>query len=104
MCSKKITLADVDGTIPGRAALVSLKLDQDDTNSFFDVHIEGQDGCTDPFASCDQVRRAIGDDFPEHVHTTVGNDRAHYLVWQRRMDDHIGGDNSPAKYVDVMDR
>lgn len=38
MSNPKLTLADVDGTIPGRAALVTLKLDQADTNSFVDRH------------------------------------------------------------------
>ena len=94
-----ITLADVDGTIPGRAALVSLRLDIKDSKTMTDVVIEGEYGCTDPFESCDRLRLAIGDDFPDHVHTTVGNERARYLAWKRRMDELLGGDNSPAAYL-----
>lgn len=94
----ELTLADVDGTIPGRAILVSLKLDYD-TNPYFDVNVEGQHGCTDPFATCERTLLAIGDDFPDHVHTMVGNERAKYLAWKRRLGSMFSGDHSPAEYL-----
>lgn len=50
------------------------------TSTFIDAQAEGESGCTDPFASSDRLRRDIGDDFPDHVHAVVGNDRAKYLT------------------------
>ena len=76
-------------------------IETDGQRSFIDVQVEGENDCTDPFASCEQTLLAIGDDFPDHVHTTVGNDRAQYLAWKRRMDDLIGGENSPSDYLEI---
>lgn len=80
-------LKDVDGTTMGRASLIAINLEDaynDSGNALmrndFD---EGDDA--DPMQACERLRESIEGDWPEHIFTIVGNERANYLRWARLM-------------------
>lgn len=55
---------------------------------------------TDPRRMADNLRKSIEGDWPKHTHTIVGNDRADYLAWKRRMAQ-MGMDGSVESYLEI---
>lgn len=83
----KPTLADVDGREPGKVALVSVKLVdpyEGDSRLMAEYFAEGP-GEADPWTRAEGLKRGIENDWPEHHWAIVGNWRARYLVWVKRM-------------------
>lgn len=100
----KPTLADVDGTVPGRAVLMSIKvvdtLDEDPEQMHTDlVETEGQ---PDPWTWALGLMRSMEDDWPVHEWAIVGNWRARYLRWKVMMP--IPGEHSPEEYVALWEK
>lgn len=83
----KLRLCDVDGTVPGRAALIIVNLDDIDsrTGMMQNLFVEGEYNCTDPHLSCQALWESTKDDWPNHQMTIVQNPRAHYLMAARNM-------------------
>jgi hypothetical protein len=104
MSTKKPTLADVDGRTPGRAALLQIDLENPGTETggpMWSDFTEGEHGCTSPYDSCEVLWASVKDDWPTHTHAIVGNDRAKYLVWARRMKAIGIANHSPQDYLDL---
>lgn len=100
----KTKLSDVDGTTPGRAALVLINLEDPGAPAGFmhSVYVEGEYNCTNPWRDCEGLLASTGGDWPNHHTTIIGNARAMYLKWVRDMVELLGsGDYSPAEYLDV---
>jgi hypothetical protein len=83
----KPTLADVDGTTLGKVQLVSLKLVEGfgESPELMHTYFEEGAGRVDPWLQAEGLKRGIEDDWPEHYWAIVGNWRAMYLAWVRRM-------------------
>lgn len=96
------TLADVDGTTPARAALLCIRLDPYDPEQMHTIFVEGEGECTDPWASAERLQSSLASDWPEHVWTIVGNERARFLRWKDGMDQLLGGPNTPQEYLDAI--
>jgi hypothetical protein len=88
-----LTLADVDGTIPGKAGSL-MRNDSDE-----ELH-------PDPITSCWNMWRATKSDWPKHTATVVANPRASYLRWKIGMQEDLGITNSttPQDYIDIMNK
>lgn len=88
MKTEKIKLKDVDGAIPGRAALVSIKLGQpgeEMESPQYSPFVEGEYNCSDPRLSARALWESIKDDFPGHSMAIIANPRADYLSWVRKL-------------------
>lgn len=87
---KKPRLKDIDGTEPGKVQLVSITLAEElpkrdgFMHSYFE---EGPDDKYDPWLMAEGLHESIKKDFPEHHFAIVGNWRARYLAWNRRMEE-----------------
>lgn len=99
---KKITLEDIDGTIPGRAALVSLDLDNPggDRGGPMYADFEEDHCCPDPIQRCWSFWEVTQEDFPTHRAAVIANERARYLVYVREMTRLGIGVLSPQEYLD----
>jgi hypothetical protein len=101
----KPTLADVDGTIPGKVQLLAVLLEEDLPNrgGLMNTYVEEADGQPNPWLFAEGLKRGIERDWPDHQWAIVGNWRAHYLMWVQRQKD-LGflseEDWSPQAYVD----
>lgn len=104
----KPTLADVDGSVPGKVQLVAIKLvdgfgeDPKMTHTYFE---EDGNSDRDPWLMAEGLKRGIEDDWPEHHWAIVGNWRARYLKWVRYQKalGFLPEDAwSPAAYLDVI--
>lgn len=104
MADKKITLADVDGTIPGRAALVSINLDRmDDEGPMYAQFVEGEYDCTSPWHSAEGIWQSVKDDFPGHTKAIIVNERANYLRSARQLKEMFGFEETPEEYLGHLD-
>lgn len=99
---KKISLSDVDGTVPGRAALIMINLENPDEHSGFmyQLFVESRGMNVDPHVAAQALWESIKVDGPNHSHTIVLNERARYLMAARRMRELTGGDFSPEDYLE----
>jgi hypothetical protein len=100
---KKIPLSEVDGTVPGRAALVAINLEDPDTRSGFmhTIYVEGEGRCDDPHLWADGLRESTKRDWPGHTFTIVQNERARYLMTARRMREMGMGEYAPQDYLEA---
>lgn len=98
MKKPKRTLKDVDGTVPGRAALVYVDLNDPDSRwgLMRTDYLEGDHGCDDPILSCEALHESIKGDWTGHEYTIVANHRAKYLKWRRDMIAVLG---EPGRYT-----
>lgn len=102
----KPTLADVDGSVKGRAVLMSIKvgdtLDEDPEQMHTDlVEDEKHD---DPWGWALILMRSMEDDWPDHEWAIVGNWRARYLRWVQQMLTVIpGGGHTPEQYLESFE-
>jgi len=101
-----LTLKDVDGTIPGKAALVIIDLNDpwgDKPGSLMrnDVDEETQ---PNPVVTCWRLWEATKSDWPGHTATVVANPRAEYLRWKNGMREELGitENTDPQDYIDIM--
>jgi hypothetical protein len=101
----KLTLADVDGTVMGRAALVIINLDDpwgEKPHSMMRQDLD-EEGFSNPRRSCWNVWETTKADWPSHTVTVVANPRADYLDWVVKME-HLGiEDNTPERYLECLD-
>jgi hypothetical protein len=90
----KVVRRDVDGTVPGRAVLLIVNIDDPSskTGVIHQVFVEGEHNCTDPNLSAQGLWESISADWPDHIHTIVQNERARYLMTARRMKEIFGAD------------
>lgn len=98
-------LADIDGTTPGRAALVSIDLNNpggDMGGPMYADFEEGNDGVTDPIQRCWNFWEATKDDFPTHTAAVISNPRAKYLAYEREMNRLGIGVVSPQEYLENL--
>lgn len=99
-----ITLADVDGTIPGVAMLVSVDLSLGEEAQPMHTVVVEEPGKADPELRARRLWEGIKDDWPGHTMTVMCNPRAAYLMANRRTADMIGSPawDSPAEYLAEM--
>lgn len=98
--TKKFTLADVDGTIPGVAMLITTDLSLgEDAQPMHSVVIE-EPGKDDPDLRARRLWESMKDDWPGHTMTVITNQRATYLAANRRTESLIGSPawDSPQEY------
>jgi hypothetical protein len=102
MTKKEVALHEVDGTIPGRAALVVVNLDDIESRNGLmqTLYVEGEGGCDDPQLWAEGLRESTKDDWPEHTFTIVLNERARYLMAARRTRDMGFGEYTPKDHVE----
>ncbi|MEW9530672.1 hypothetical protein [Microbispora sp. NPDC049125] len=102
MTKKKITLEDVDGTVPGRAALVSMDLANPGGRNggpMYHDFVEGEGSDHDPILRAQALQESIEDDWPNHTYAVLYNARAQYLATARQMRE-IGFENyTPQEYL-----
>lgn len=83
----KPRLADIDGRVPGKVVLVSVKL-QDELDvrkgDFQHAYFEEGEDKADPYLRAEGLKLSLEDDWPQHEWAVVGNWRARYLQWARR--------------------
>lgn len=94
------TLADVDGSVPGVAMLISADLSKgEDAQPMIATFVESAD-CPDPALRAEGLWESIKDDWPGHTRTVMCNERARYLLAQRRTKSQIGSPawDSPEEY------
>lgn len=103
----KPTLADVDGREPGRAFLLSIKTGdpfKESPDQMYECFEEADGDKYDPIRTAEGLKLSIEGDFPNRHWAIVGNHRAHYLAWRRRMDEMGLGFSeerlSPQAYLD----
>jgi len=109
MPKQKITLKDIDGTVPGRAALVSMNL-----NTMFDSdngkppqwagYVEGEFSCDNPIEMAWALWESIKDDHPDHVPAVLSNERAKYLRWVALMVGILDTEATFQEYLDAKNR
>lgn len=82
----KPTLADVDGTVPGKVQLIAVKLQENlpGRGDFLHEYFEEASERPNPWRSAEGLKRSIEGDWPEHHWEIVGNWRARYLAWVER--------------------
>lgn len=98
--AKKFSLADVDGTIPGVAMLITADLSKgEDAQPMHSVVIE-EPGLDDPDLRARRLWASMIDDWPGHTMTVMLNPRATYLAANRRTINTIGSPawDSPQEY------
>lgn len=96
--TRKFRLADVDGTVPGVAMLVSADLSQGvDAQPMHTTWVEEPDDRTDPVAMVQGVWESVLDDWPGHSTGLLLNERARYLMAQRR-NRQMGFEQTPQEY------
>lgn len=98
----KPTLADVDGTVPGKAMLMSVRLDEDNPGQMCTIFEEGPDDPVDPWTRAEGLMRGIEADWPEHEWAIVGNWRAKYLRWAHTMPAFLPGPHTPQEYLEAF--
>ena len=91
-------LKDIDGTIAGRAALVSMDLENPGVPMYQDF-IEGDD-TRDPIDRCWTLWESVKDDFPKHTASVIANSRAKYLDYAAQMQ-RLGVSPTPEKYLNL---
>jgi hypothetical protein len=99
--TRKFRQADVDGTVPGVAMLVSADLSQGENASpQHTVWVEAPGDRADPVAMVQGLWESIKSDWPGHSTGLLLNERARYLMAQRRMREMFGEDSvmSPREY------
>lgn len=99
-------LADIDGTVPGKAMLMSIKLvdsldgeDPEQMHTFF----EEKEGDPDPWTFALGLKAGIEDDWPDHEWAIVANWRARYLRWAYTMPAFLPGPHTPEEYLATFD-
>jgi hypothetical protein len=106
LMKSKPTLKDVDGRVPGRVQLVSIRLDEDDPKQMC-TFFEEESGKRDPYLRAEGLMRSLEDDWPEHEWAMIGNWRARYLLWAWNMENmglDFGEDAlSPQAYLDTFE-
>ena len=70
-----------------KAALITINFDSGEV--LHTIYRES-DGYEDPIASCERMRAATGNDFPDHEHHIIGNERAREITGDRRMKEWFG--------------
>jgi hypothetical protein len=82
----KIKKSDVDGTVPGRAVLLIVNVDDPDgpQGVMHALFVEGEYNCTDPQLSAQGLWESTKGDWPNHTHSIALNERARYLMAARR--------------------
>lgn len=103
----KPKLADVDGTVPGKVQLLSVRLVDGLTEDpkLMATYIEEAEDRPNPWLFAEGLKRGLEDDWPEHHWAIVGNWRARYLLWvhrQKGMGFLSEEDWSPQAYLDVF--
>ena len=99
-----VTLADVDGTVPGVAMLISADLSQgEDAKPLISTIVEDADH-PDPQLCAEGLWEGIKDDWPGWSMTIMCNERAKYLTANRRTRHLIGEPawDSPQEYLDEL--
>lgn len=100
--TRKIGRDEIDGTVKGRAVLLIVNIDDPNGRQgvMHDFLVEGEHGCTDPHLSADRLWEATKDDWPNHTHTILLNERARYLMAARRMKRLIDVDCTVDQYLE----
>lgn len=99
----KPTLADIDGTVPGRAVLMSARTDSDNSEPMAETRDEQPGDTYDPWTTLEGLQRSIEADFPDRGWAIVGNWRARYLRWAHTMQFIIPGDHTPQDYLETFE-
>lgn len=94
---REIKLEDIDGTVLGRAALVTINLNDPWSDGKLPSltrtdFSELDGGVHGPMQACRTFWESVKTDWPDHQMAVVGNDRAKYLDWVDLM---TALDNSP---------
>ena len=99
--SNELTLADVDGTMPGVAMLVTVDLSLGEEAEPMHTIVIEEPGKADPERRARRLWESIKDDWPDHTMTVMCNPRATYLMAQRRTAHMIGSPawDSPEEYL-----
>lgn len=94
MAKHKFRLADVDGTVPGVAVLLVINVDptapEDKLVLSVDRFDENDDSPYDPALRAEGLWESVKKDWPGYVHKIALNERATFLVANRRTEDMIG--------------
>lgn len=99
------TLADVDGTDPGRVQVELADLTGERPEVLRTYYFEEKSGEADPWLRAEMLKRDIEDDWPGCHWEFVGNWRARYLDWARRFEEWgFDGDHSPQEYLRTLDQ
>lgn len=77
-----IQLADIDGTIPGRAVILIIRLDDPEKEPQRLDFIEGGGGTVNPLQYARDMQRRINAEIPEATVLLAANPRARYLEWR----------------------
>lgn len=103
--SKRPTLKDIDGTVPGKVQLMSVKLVDDmfDEPELMATPIYEGDHDKDPWTFAMGLMRGIEQDWPDHEWAIVGNWRARYLRWAHTMPSFLPGPHTPEDYLATFD-
>lgn len=103
---KPVTLDQVDGTVPGRAALIIINLNDTWGNEPYSLmrHDFQEDAATsDPVDACHRLWSGIRTDWPKHQATIACNPRASYLDWKTKMEAlRLGSHVTPEDYLEVL--
>lgn len=100
----KLTLADVDGTRPGVAALLTIDLSQGwDAKAMHQVVAESPE-TPNPHRTAERLWESIKDDWPGWTHTVVVDERARFLMMDGRMQAMGFEPSDPQEYVDERNR
>lgn len=100
------TLADIDGTVKGKAVLMSIKLVDEfdeDPEQMHTLITEGEYD-EDPWTFAMGLMRGIEKDWPDHEWAIVGNWRARYLRWAHTMPSYVTGPHTPEEYLATFDQ
>ncbi len=95
-----LTLADVDGTIPGRAVLVVLDLTDPASQTVQTDFTEGRDG-EDPTAAARSLQKAVRAQMPDCAVAILCNPRAKYIEWKLGMRSWGRNDFEPERYLEI---
>ena len=94
---KDLKLEDYDGTIKGRAALISMDL-ENPGHPMYEDFVE-EDDTRDPIDRCWRLWESIHEDFPGHEPAVIANPRAEYLRYVREMNMLGIGVLTPLEYL-----
>jgi hypothetical protein len=111
MSGEVISIPDLDGTVPGRAALIYVNLSWLGEEEFdpktglpvgpeWDLFIEGEN-CADPHLEADMARTAHEAEHPDHKFAIIVNPRAHYLAAKRVLAE-IGNTLTMLDYLEMQ--
>lgn len=105
----KIKLEDVDGTVPARAALVMVNLEdpwgQRDLPNLMrsDFTEAAPDNTANPIRACWGLWEGTKADWPGYTATVVSNERAKYLDWVPKMEALGITGNTPEQYIEARE-